>query len=170
MAYITYYSLSDYNNGDLIPFTIDNVELQTVDEHYDEIQENLERITEVINDGEAREEWIVADYEDIPSEFVDTWTISSTYWDMVEAMGNSYLDEEAFMAGVALDIPFEHIDDAYQGTANSDEEFAERYCEEAGVLSEVPDHLLSYFDMSAFSRDLMMDFIEENGHYFSANW
>ena len=170
MAEITYYSLSDYNNGELIPFTIENVELQTCEEHHDEIHENLERITKEKNDGVTREEWIVADYEGIPEEYVDTWSIDSNYWEMLEAMDASGLDEGVFMAGVALDIPFDHIEDAYQGTASNDEEFAERFCEDTGMLSDIPDSLINYFNMGAFARDLMMDYNEHEGHYFSNNW
>ncbi|KKK92426.1 hypothetical protein LCGC14_2703040 [marine sediment metagenome] len=170
MAYITYYSLSDYNKGDLIPFTIDNVEDQTKDEHYDEIYENLERITEEKDDGETREEWIVADYEDIPKDLVGQWSIDDDYFEMTEAMRDSHLDEEVFLAGVHLDIPYDRIAEAYSGSAENDEEFAEEYAESTGMLYDVPDSLKRYFDYSAFARDLMMDFNEENGHYFSANW
>lgn len=169
MAFITYYSLSDYNNGELIPFTI-QLDGTTFEEHWEEIGEALQAITEEKDDGEVREEIIVADYEGVPSEFVDTWSIDSTYFEMLEAMEASYLSEEAFLAGVALDIPFDRIDDAYRGWFNSDEDFAEEYCESTGMLAEVPDSLKSYFDMESFARDLMMDFNCEDGHVFEANW
>jgi antirestriction protein len=30
----------------------------------------------------------------------------------------------------------------------------------------IPESLRSYFDYEKFSRDLMMDYFESNGHYF----
>ena len=170
MAEITYYSLSDYNNGELIPFTIENVELQTCEEHHDEIHENLERITKEKNDGVTREEWIVADYEDIPEEFVDTWSIESNYWDMVEAMNDSHLDEDVFMAGVALDIPFDRIEDAYRGKFDSWEDFAWDELEMNGTWAEIPETLQRYFDIEAYARDLSHEYNEENDHFFLSNW
>lgn len=60
----------------------------------------------------------------------------------------------------------EGFEDAYAGEWGSDEDFAEEYIESTGLLSDVPDALRNYFDLEAFSRDLMMDHSESGGYYF----
>jgi len=58
------------------------------------------------------------------------------------------------------------VEEAYAGEFNSDEDFAEDYIDSTGMLSEIPENLRFYFDTEKFSRDLMMDYFESNGHYF----
>ena len=69
MANITYYSLSDYVGSTLISktFQLDEVDH---DEHLQQISDWLKSITKLKNDGEIREEWIVCDSEDIPTNYV----------------------------------------------------------------------------------------------------
>ena len=58
MSTITFYSLSDYNEGSLIPFTIDLSEVNDNEDYYNAINEALEEISERMDDGVLREEWI----------------------------------------------------------------------------------------------------------------
>jgi len=166
---ITYYSLTDYNNAILIPFTIE-LEGTTYDDHLQEIADNLEAITERLNDGELREEWIVADYDDIPSHYVGEWSLSEEFFEYLDAMESSHMDAEAFNAGVELGIPLDSIEDAYHGEYRTDSDFASEYIDSMGVLSDMPESLIFYFDYELYARDLMMDFNEHGGHYFSSNY
>lgn len=51
----------------------------------------------------------------------------------------------------------EGFKDAYYGTAESWEDFAERLLEDTGMLAEMPEHLWHYFDFTAYARDLKLD-------------
>lgn len=165
MASITYYELSNYNSGSLIAKTFE-LDGLTYEEHLQEITDWMEELTE--KTGELCEEWIVCDYEDVPSRFVGEWSIDAEFFDYMEALEASYYDAEVFEAAAELGIAADKVDDAYYGTFDSDEEMAEEYCDSTGMLSEIPENLRCYFDMASFGRDLAMDFIEFNGHYF--NW
>ena len=169
MANITFYSLSDYNNGDLISKTFDLEDFPTYDGLATARSEWLEELTEELDDGELREEFIVADYENIPASLMSQWDIDSDYGDWLEACEEHGAD--VVEAAMEVGVPVDKIDEAYAGAASNDVEFAEEFADSIGLLDEVPDNLKMYFDMEAFARDLMIgDYNEHNGHYFNANW
>ena len=58
------------------------------------------------------------------------------------------------------------FEDAYSGEWDSDTALAEDFIDGTGMLADVPDNLRGYFDMAAFTRDLMMDYSESGGFYF----
>ena len=164
MANITYYELSNYNGGILLPKTFE-LDGLTYDEHLAEITEWLEELTE--ETGELCEEWIVCDYEDVPSNLVSEWTIDREYFDVMEAVDSSHLDKEAFMAGISLGISLDKIEDAYHGHFDSDEELAEYHVDSC---CDLPEWAEAYFDYAAFGRDMAYEYIEEDGHYFHSDW
>lgn len=167
MPRIHYWELSNYNGGNLIGKWFD-LEDVTEAEHSQERAEWLEELTN--STGELCEEWIVGDVEDVPSEYVSEWSISSEFFELEEAVQTSGLDRAVFLAGISLGIPISSIEDAYYGEYRSDTELAEAYIDSTGMLSDVPDSIANYFDYEAFGRDLAMDFSESNGHYFSSDW
>lgn len=65
----------------------------------------------------------------------------------------------------------EAFESAYMGHYDSEEEFAEQYLDDTGMLSEVPEHLQSYFDVDRFARDLFMgDYhFDPDGFVFCSN-
>ena len=207
MPTITYYELSNYNEGFLIPATFELSGL-TYNEHLAEVKEWLDELTEahkeqleaeiehfeekllsdLLTDAERSlielkiaskkqrldyfydyEEWIVCDYEDIPSEYVGEWSISPEFFEYLSLVESSHLDEEAIKAGVSLGIPLDKIEEAYYGHYESDEALAEEYID-SGCLGEIPDHLINYIDTERLGRDLAYDFLEEDGYYFYANY
>lgn len=58
------------------------------------------------------------------------------------------------------------FEDSYSGEWESATALTEDFIDSTGLLAEVPDNLLRYFDRAAFARDLMMDYCESGGHYF----
>ena len=50
-----------------------------------EIYDNLKEISEKLNDGVEREEWIVADYEDIPDSLVSKYGLNE-FWEWQELL------------------------------------------------------------------------------------
>ena len=58
------------------------------------------------------------------------------------------------------------MEEAYAGTARSDEEFAENLANDLGLI---PDDLawpMSHIDWEGAARDLMMEYAENDGFYF----
>jgi antirestriction protein len=181
MPSITYYELSNYNNGILIP---ESFELSgcSYDDHLTEIQEWLDNLTEshkekLETEGKQKEldcfydyeEWIVCDYEDIPDEYVGTWSIDSEFFDYLELVESSHLDNDAIKAGIACGIPLDKIEDAYYGYYESDSDLADDHLE-SGCFGDIPKNIHMYIDTERLGRDLAYDFLEDSGHYFHANY
>ncbi|WP_052063890.1 antirestriction protein ArdA [Nitrincola sp. A-D6] len=168
MANVTFYSLSDYNNGLLISHTFDLDKLNSYDKFLEEMRDWLAEVTEDMDDGEVREEYIVADYDDVPEEYMGEWSLSPEYFDFAEKADG--LGFEVVKAGVDLGIPLESIEDAYLGEFDSMEDYAEEFIDSTGMLDSMPESLRGYFDVSRFANDLSFDVNESNGHFFYANW
>lgn len=82
----------------------------------------------------------------------------------LEELINQY-STEVIEAAFACDIPVEDIAEAYQGKWNSDADFAREMEESLGTIPEnFPLHI--HIDWEATARDIMMDYVEDNGHYF----
>ena len=166
---ITLYSLSDYNGGLLIPKTFDfetKDMIDNEDEWRQAIADWLEEVTEERNDGEVREEWIVCDYEDIPSGFVGTYDLDPSFWEYKEAIQTSHYDKEVIDAAMSCDVQLENIDEAYAGEFRSDADFAEDMAEQLDMIPRENSWPTSYIDWEWAARDLMMDYCEADGHYF----
>ena len=87
-----------------------------------------------------------------------------------QIIAESYLDEAVFAAGLKLEIPIEHIEEAYQGEWHSAEAFAENYADDLGLIPEDAQWPNNCIDWTHAARELMYDFDEEDSHYFSANY
>ena len=75
---------------------------------------------------------------------------------------------EAVEAYISLGIGDDDLSDfeeAYQGQWSSDADFVQQLVEDTG---DIPKDLPSYIsiDWEGTARDVMMDYSEENGHYF----
>lgn len=161
---VHYWELSNYNNGELIGkwFDIDNV---SKEEHEEEVKEWLEELT--ASTGSLCEEWILGDTEEVPECFVGTYGLDSELFDAIEYANDNHITLDVVCAGLAIGIELEEIQDRYRGEFSSDEEFAEEYLADCGMLDEVPEGLRSYFDVKAYARDMMInDASSQGGHYF----
>lgn len=163
---VTYHSLSDYVGGTCISKTFEVGHGTTHAEHLGEITEWLDGITAALGDGELREEWIVCDFENIPSRYVGEYSIDAVWFDYVEAREMSHLDFEAFDAGTELGLQIDNISDNYVGHFNCTTDLAHDYVEGTGMFDGLHTLAASYFDYESFGRDLAMDYSEFNGHYF----
>ena len=76
--------------------------------------------------------------------------------------------EEAIEAYLALGIGDDDLDDfeeAYQGKHDNDRFFVQQLLESIGAIPEkFPFYI--HIDWESTARDVMMDYSEENGHYF----
>lgn len=154
-------NLGKYNEGELVftrlvlPATTEEIYAA-----YDEIG---------VAEGTMYEETFISVYEtDINGFEIREYATIDDLNELAEELEN--FDEyelEAFGAmleyGYATDEALQKVQDGeyrlYDG-CHSMEEVAERYCEEAGILSSIPEELRYYFDFAAYGRDM-----EINGHF-----
>ena len=82
-----------------------------------------------------------------------------------EEIENSAYDIEVWEAGIEAGCSFENIEEAYNGESPSDEHFVQQLLEDIG---DMPTNLPAYIhiDWESTARNVMMDYIEINGHYF----
>lgn len=158
---ITFYSLTDYNNGRLIAKTFDLEEYPDYPSLSAARTEWLEDLTKSMADGQLREEFIVADYEGIPSELVGEWDINTDFNEYIEAVQEH--GREVVVAALACGIPLEDISDCYRGHWDTHAEMAEEFYQET---QDIPDNLLPYIDWDRVAHDLLIELSEHNGHYF----
>ena len=79
---------------------------------------------------------------------------------------NSYHDDmDIWEAAYNCDVEFRNIDESYAGQFNSDEEFAQDFCEQLG---DIPRNFPSYIhiDWESTAKELLYDYSESNGYYF----
>ena len=69
--------------------------------------------------------------------------------------------------GNGMEFDLEEMRECYAGEFDSDTDFGWDLAEATGLLSEIPDYVANYFDMEAWSRDLLLgDYWSFSGHYF----
>lgn len=161
-------NLGKYNEGELIysrlvlPATTEDIQAA-----YDEIG---------VADGTMYEEAFIRDYEtDINGLSISEYASLDDLNELAEELEN--FDEyelDAFGAmldyGYATDEALKKVQDneyvIYDG-CYSMAEVAERYCEETGILSSIPEELRYYFDFEAYGRDMEINgkFVETDSGY-----
>lgn len=114
----------------------------------------------------TNEEWIVCDYEDIPKRFVGEYDLDSDFWEYAEFMQKTDLSAEVVEAGLKLGIELDHIEEAYWGHFDSDEDFAQEMAESIGAVNRDVSWPYTCIDWEQAARELMYDYCEENGYYF----
>jgi hypothetical protein len=86
------------------------------------------------------------------------------FCDIFYSDNNSY-EVEVFQAAYECDIPFEDIDEMYQGQWDDDETFVMRLLEDTGMIpSDLPNFIR--IDWETTAENVMDDYVEHRGHYF----
>ena len=165
-------NLGKYNEGVLdfvwldLPATDDEIAaaFDKIQVSHDDIHYYSNGLGEVATDdtyGEY-EEYFITDYEcdfyrigeyeslDSLNNMADTISGLCDYEiDIVKALINDGYDLEE-----ALEMKDDCI---YWDDCNSMADVAERYCNECGILENVPEYLQYYFDFDSFGRDMALD-------------
>lgn len=115
----------------------------------------------------SAEEWAFHDWENIPGRYISEYGLDPKFWDYLDFINSTNLDQEVIDAGIELGLPLDEIEECYQGEFNNSTDLAYEYIESTGMLNDVPDFISMYFDYESFGRDLATDYSEFNGHYFS---
>jgi antirestriction protein len=165
-SWVHYWELSSYNNGSALGrfFGLDG---KSLEEHNAEIQKWLEDLSEIT--GGLCEEWILGDAEGVPSKYVNEYSISNEFFELSELMEESHLTKEVFEAGIACGIDIEHIEEAFVGEYDNDEDFAFEMAEAHG-FEETNTWPQSCIDWKQASYELMFDYSSDNGCYFTNNY
>ena len=159
-------NLGKYNEGELCGEWLD---LPATD---DEIEELMERIG---IDGEEYEEFFITDYEsdygiecgeydnldDLNALAENLGELDDYQLDIIEAL----VTEGGYDVEKALD----KVDDVRVYADCYDMgDVAEQFCDECGILAEIPEHLRYYFDFEAYGRDMELEgeFYYHNGAYY----
>lgn len=156
-VYVSTYA--KYNNGNLKGAWIDLTEFNDYDDFLAHCRD--------LHSDERDPELMFQDFENFPKEYYSESGLEPELWEFINLDDDDRELLEAYHdAGFSGDI--DDARDAYFGQFDSDEDFAQEYIDSTGMLSGVPDNLRFYFDVERFARDLMMDFSESNGYYFSS--
>jgi antirestriction protein len=132
-----------------------------LDDYSDE-QEFTDACLELHSD-ETDPELMFQDYENIPSALHDNIT---GIYEYIEFCKNSYLDQDAIDAGLYLGISLENLEEAYQGQYDIDEDFAEAFAEERGLVDDNAQWPHNCIDWKRAARDFMYDYSSHDSYYF----
>lgn len=147
-------NLGKYNEGHLIG---EWVELPVS-------EEELQAVYARIGINEYYEEVFITDYEtDISGLEIGEYDNISNLNNFATELDNlDDSDKEVVGAlisyGYDLEEALDKKDDCYIFYNVGDmADVAERYCDECGILDEIPDHLRGYFDYEAYGRDMSFE-------------
>jgi antirestriction protein len=147
-----------YNNGSIKGAWVDLTKFSDHDSFIDHCKQ--------LHNDETDPEFMYQDFENFPKEFYSESSIDPDLWDFLNLDdGDKELLNAYHEAGFEGDI--EDARDAFAGQFDDDYSFAWDMLENSGDLSLIPDHLQAYFDVEKFARDLMFDYSEANGYYFT---
>lgn len=150
-----WYDLSEYSSTDDL--------IEAIKNHYESVGEESDNLELMITDSEGLPEALY-------SETFDSYAINQA----IQFAGMDEGKKEILTAfincfGGDFAQALEKYEEAYEGEYEDDEEFAETMADAMGIeISNSWPH--NCIDWSRAARDLMFDFSESNGHYFSSNW
>ena len=141
-----------YDHDDIISAAFDAAEDVGVFENFEDITQEDCDFEIHIDDGDL-EDLGITDSDEL-YEFCDIF-----YSD-----NNSY-EIEVFQAAYECDIPFEDVNEMYQGQWDDDETFVMRLLEDTGMIpSDLPNFIR--IDWETTAENVMDDYVEHRGHYF----
>lgn len=155
-------NLGKYNDGELIGKWID---LPISNEELTEVKQE-------IGLNKFYEEYFITDFDcDIQGFMVNEYDTVSELNSIAETLEDlSEQETETISAlledGYSIDEAIRMVDDVmFFYDCQDMEDVAYQYCEECGILDNIPDHLRNYFDYEAYGRDMGFE-----GHFiFTAN-
>jgi len=158
-----------YNNGDLTGEWFDIC-------NYSSAEALLDAFSDFFETGSMDVEWMIQDMEEHAEALGVEESMSLEDWEQVyealEALEASHLDIEvvqAYCKNTGEPINSDSIreaEEAYQGTYDSDEDFAQDLAEQIGAINYDTSWPNNCIDWELAARELMYDYFEMDGHYF----
>jgi len=134
--------LEEYNNGKL---RCEWVDIENMD-----IDDLNDKILDFLGD---HEEWFISDYEDFP-DYLGEYTTVEEIMETAEYVRE--YGHEVVSAFLDMGRILDEIEDSYDGTWESEEDFTENLLDSCGMFSEIPEWAVYYFDLEAYTKDLFM--------------
>lgn len=145
-----------YNNGSINGQWID---LDGMDE-----DTFVETIKELHSD-EIDPEFMYQDFEGFPRQWYDESQLDANLWEYCALDDNDREMWAAYIDNIG-DSSFEDAQEAYSGTFDSDEDFAQDMAEQTGCMDRKTTWPQTCIDWEHAARELMYDYFESNGMYF----
>ncbi len=171
---ITLYALGNYNAGNLIAKTFEMSDYQDHEDYHFAVSQWLETVPYPYEPERGEEEWIVADSEGIPDQFVGEYSLYREFWayydlrrdissDQLEAFDIFY---DLFVSGDDNHLP--EFQDKYIGYFENGDDFVYYWFTEVKGFAEFPPNelVIDYEDTKKviFANNALC---EESGHYFN---
>ncbi len=151
-----------YNNGSLFGEWLELDDYSDVDEFYKACAEK--------HNDENDAEYMFQDWENIPDEFISESHIKAEFWEYMDIVASSCYSVEVFNAASNLALPYNMVEELYQGEHDSDENFAQQLAENVCALKSEIHWPYTHIDWERAAYDLMMDYSESDGHYFRTSY
>lgn len=137
-----------YNNGDLTGAWLDVSQYSDRDAFYEACA--------ALHADEEDPEIMFQDFQGFPAAYHSESWLDVNLWDWLDLDDDEKEMVEAYHDNIDREASIECIKEAYRGTFNSKEEWAEDWLNATGVLDQVPDELQNYIDLEAYARDARM--------------
>lgn len=121
-----------------------------------------------LHNDELDLELMFQDFDEIHKNYQSECVDLNALYEYVNACLSD--NKDVIDAGLDCEIPLDSILDAYQGEYDSDIDFAQQRAEECGAITYSEKWPLNCIDWEGAAYDLMFNFDQSNGHYFSNNW
>ena len=148
-----------YNNGDLTGAWLDVTQYSDREAFY--------QACAALHADEDDPELMFQDFQGFPRVYYGESEIGFALWDWLALDEDDREMVELYQSEVDASASLECIKDAFLGTWDSEESWAENWLNDSGLLDEVPEALRNYIDLEAYARDARMggDFVfVENGY------
>lgn len=126
----------------------------------EDIQKEVNAMLKTSPIEEEAEEWAIHDYEGFANLKLSEWASFeniSRMAELAEEHGEVFFAILEHLGGTGKEQLAEaqrFIEEGYLGLWDSLEEYAENFADETGILANVPDNLLFYFDYDAYGLDM----------------
>ena len=149
-----------YNNGSIAGKWLMLSEYEDINAFY--------KACKKLHKDESDPELMFQDWEYIPASMIWESGLNEEFYDLLNTVKNSHIDYEVFFEAVNEGLDYKTLEDNYYGSYDSDEDFTINYALETG-FQEPNNWPNNCIDWDRASRDLMYDFVNIEGHYFSNN-
>jgi len=110
---------------------------------------------------------IVGHDDEFLEPFVTTgMQIDPEFFRWCELFSNRYIPPEAVLAARSLGYEPGDVEESYHGYYRTDQEFAQQFAEDMGLIQPNLSWPYSSLDWSDAAAELMQDYCEEDGYYF----
>jgi len=102
---------------------------------------------------ETDPEFMFQDSDCIPNSLYSEGGLDDKIFEWLDLDDDEREYVQAYWDCISSDAEIEDIQDAYEGTHESEIQYMEEWLDSSGMLSEIPENLRYYFDTEAFLRD-----------------